>query len=160
IAALVSLAVAICQAQSTPTLLFDRRLRTGQYFLEKKQYGRAVSEFESAVSLAPDRAEGYYNLGSALRLWGELDGAQRGLRKAIGLRPQFPEAHCALGWALGDQVGAEREGLAEFEEAVSQQPSYSEAHFNIGIVHWKANETDAAIIAFRRAVELNPKSAV
>src|SRR5205807_2373452 len=60
LAALASLAVASCvsaPAQVRPDPLFDRHLRAGQYFMEKKQYGRAVSGFESAVALEADRAE-------------------------------------------------------------------------------------------------------
>ncbi len=105
LAALASLAFAFCQsalAQSTPAPLFDRHLRAGQYFLEKKQYGRAVSEFESAVGLEPGHAESHYDLGNALRLWGDTDGAGQALRRAIGLRPDFPEAHFAFGLVLGD----------------------------------------------------------
>ena len=36
---------------------FEGHLRLGQYFLEKDAAGRAVSEFETAIRLAPERAE-------------------------------------------------------------------------------------------------------
>jgi hypothetical protein len=32
-------------------------------------------------------------------------------------------------------------GLAEFEQAAAQDPSYAEAHFNIGMAYWKAGKT-------------------
>jgi tetratricopeptide (TPR) repeat protein len=137
----------------------EEHLRLGQYFLENNAAGRAVSEFEAATGLAPERADALYNLGNALRLWGDADGAEGTLRKALDLQPHFPEAHFVLGLLLGDQVGSEHLGLSEFEAAIAQKPDYAEAHFNIGIIHWKSGEAERALKAFRLAVEANPRSA-
>lgn len=147
-------------AQSPAPLSYDARVRTGQQLIEKKRYGEAVNEFEAALLLEPSSADAYYNLGNALRLWGDLTGAGRALLKAVTLQPHFPRAHFVFGLVLGDRVGDERQGLAEFQKAAAQQPSYAEAHFNIGVVHWKANELEPAINAFRRAVSLKPDSVV
>src|SRR5205807_235496 len=101
---------------------FDERLRLGQYYLEHKQVGRAATEFEAAAALQPDSAAAYYNLGVALRLWGDAQGAEKALREAFRLQPRFPEAHFVLGLTLGDRVGSESAGLAEFEAAIAQNP--------------------------------------
>src|ERR1700730_3241595 len=111
---------------------FAEHLRLGQSYLEHKQPGRAATEFEVAVGLQPDSAAAYYNLGAALRLWGDPQGSEKALREALRLQPQFPEAHFVLGLVLGDRVGYESKGLAEFEAAAAQNPSYADAHFNIG----------------------------
>lgn len=147
-------------AQSPARFLYNTRVRTGQELIEKKRYGEAITEFEAALVLEPSNAEGYHNLGNALRLWGDSTGAERALRKAITLQPRFPQAYFALGLVLGDRVGEERRGLAEFQKAVDQEPSYAEAHFNIGVVHWKDGDLEAALNAFRRASSLKPDSAV
>jgi tetratricopeptide (TPR) repeat protein len=135
---------------------FDEHLRVGQYYLEHKQAGRAANEFEVAIALQPDSAAAYYNLGAALRLWGDPQGAGRALREALRLQPQFPEAHFVLGLVLGDRVGYESMGLAEFEAAAAQNPFYAEAHFNIGIIRWKNGEVDAAVESFRKAASGQP----
>jgi tetratricopeptide (TPR) repeat protein len=135
---------------------FDDHLRLGQYYLEHKQAGRAATEFEVAVGLQPDSAAAHYNLGAALRLWGDPQGAEKALREALRLQPQLPEAHFVLGLVFGDRVGYESMGLAEFEAAVAQNPSYADAHFNIGIIRWKNGEVDAAIESFRKAASGRP----
>ena len=143
--------------ESAPTL--EGHLSLGQYFLNNNAVGRAVSEFEAAVRLAPDRAEAQYNLGNALRLWGDAVGAEKALRTALSIQPQFPEAHFVLGLLFGDQVGSEHLGLPEFQAAIKQKPDYAEAHFNIGIINWKTGEPERALQEFRLAVRANPQSA-
>jgi len=127
--------------------------------LERKDAGRAATEFEAAITLKPDSAAAHYEFGMALRLWGDPDGAEKALRYALRLQPQFPEAHFVLGLVLGDRVGKESRGLAEFEAAVAQKPDFADAHFNIGIIAWKNDESVAALRAFQKAVAGRPQSA-
>ena len=156
---LVVLAIAALSLAQEPASTFEGHLSLGQYFLENNAAGRAVSEFEAAVRLAPERAEAHYNLGNALRLWGDAKGAEEALGRALEIQPRFPEAHFVLGLLFGDQVGSEHLGLSEFEAAIAQKPGYAEAHFNVGVIHWKADETEPALEAFQRAVKENPASA-
>ena len=152
-------AIAALSLAQEPASDFEDHLRLGRYFLENDATGRAVSEFEAAVRLAPERAEAHYNLGDALRLWGDAPGAEKALSKALEIQPRFPEAHFVLGLLFGDRVGSEHLGLSEFEAAIAQKPNYSEAHFNVGIIHWKGGDTERALAAFRRAAKENPESA-
>jgi tetratricopeptide (TPR) repeat protein len=147
-------------AQSPANLFYRARVSTGQRLIEKKHYGEALTEFEAALRLEPSNPEAHYNLGNALRLWGDLAGAERALVRALAIQPQFPRAHFALGLVLGDRVGDEQRGLAEFEQAAAQDPSYAEAHFNIGMAYWKAGKLEPAINAFRLAVGLKRDSVV
>ncbi|MCI0417612.1 MAG: tetratricopeptide repeat protein, partial [Acidobacteria bacterium] len=137
---------------------FEEHLKLGQYYLEQNASGRAVTEFEEAVRLEPNRADAHYNLGVALRQWGDLSGAEVSLRRACELQPRFPEAHFALGLVLGDRIGSERLGLAEFEKALAQRPDYPESHFNIGMIYWKEDALDQAVESFRKAVAARPDS--
>jgi tetratricopeptide (TPR) repeat protein len=128
-------------------------MRLGEYYLNHKDAGRAATEFESAVNLKPDSATAQYYLGVALRQWGDADGAEQALRRALRLQPHFPEAHFVLGLTLGDRVGSEESGLAEFEAASAQKADFADAHFNIGIIYWKQGAFAAAADSFRKAVE-------
>ena len=104
---LVVLAIAALSLAQEPASTFEGHLSLGQYFLENNAAGRAVSEFEAAVRLAPERAEAHYNLGNALRLWGDAKGAEEALGRALEIQPRFPEAHFVLGLLFGDQVGSD-----------------------------------------------------
>jgi tetratricopeptide (TPR) repeat protein len=154
---LILLLAAQVGQQALPVIdAFDRHMRLGQYYLDGKDSGRAASEFEAATRLDLRSAAARYSLGVALRLWGDPQGAERALREALRLQPRFPEAHFVLGLVLGDRVGSESLGLAEFEAAVAQNPSFGDAHFNIGVIHWKQNEAGRAVAAFRKATAARP----
>ena len=137
-------------------ITFQEHLRLGQDYLDRNEAGRAATEFETAVHLKPDSAAAQYHLGVALRLWGDAEGSERALRESLRLQPQFPEAYFVLGLVLGDRVGSESTGLAAFENAVRQKPDFADAHFNIGIIHWKNGEFSAALPSFRKAAEGRP----
>jgi tetratricopeptide (TPR) repeat protein len=111
--------------------LADQHIRLGQYYLDRQEPGRAVIEFEKEVNARPDSAMAHYYLGVALRLWGDSGAAEQALRQALRLKPHFPEAHFALGLVLGDHVGSEGLGLAEFEAAVAQKPDFGDAHCSV-----------------------------
>ena len=134
-------------------------LQLGQYFLDHHAPGRAIAEFEAAAQLRPEWTEAHYDLGIALRAWGDLQGAERELRRVLQLQPRYPQAHFALGLVLGDRVGSEKLGLGEFEAAVAQDPGYADAHFNIGVIQWKTGAIEPAVASFRRAVQGKPDSA-
>jgi Flp pilus assembly protein TadD len=76
------LAVALFAAQLAA---LDQHMRLGQYYLDRTEPGRAATEFEAATLLKSDSAAAYYNLGVALRLWGDPPDAERSLRKALQL---------------------------------------------------------------------------
>lgn len=138
---------------------FEHRLSLGQYYMDRSRFGQAVTEYETAVAIRPDSAEAHYSLGVALRAWGDSIGALRELRTALRLRPRFPEAHLVLGLVLGDAVGKQELGLAEFQAAVAQDDSLADAHFNIGVIRYKKDEIELAAQAFSKAVRLRPDSA-
>ena len=56
--------------------------------------------------------------------------------------------------ALRDPAGA----IAQIEEALKISPDSSKAYVNLGVVRMQSGEAKAAEAAFRRAIELEPKS--
>src|SRR5262249_48817233 len=51
------------------------------------RYPDAVAAFRACITLAPDRAEGYYNRAMALESLGRADEAARDFRRAAALDP-------------------------------------------------------------------------
>jgi len=134
-------------------------MRVGEYYLSHDEPGKAISEFEAALKAQPENPQVLYNLGVALRLWGDSDGAEAALRSALRFRPNFPEAHLALGLVLAARPGSYQDGLREFELAAAQNPSCAEAYYNIGIIRWKADDVEQALKSFRKAAGLHSESA-
>ena len=54
-------------------------------------YNRAIEMFKEGISLYPDTAEFYNNLGRAYLFKGMFEDAELNIKKAISLRPYFPD---------------------------------------------------------------------
>ena len=84
-----------------------------------------------------------------------LTDAVAKLRKAVELKPDYPEAQFYLGVALaqsGDGAGA----IPAFTAALERRPRSAEIHYNFGIALWQMGKPAQAIPEFRLAAELNP----
>ena len=87
---------------------------------------------------------------------GALDDAIVACRRAIALKPDFPEAHSNLGRAL-TRTGALDDAIAACRRVIDLKPDFAEAHSNLGVaLIRKLCELDDAIAAYRRAIDLKP----
>jgi tetratricopeptide (TPR) repeat protein len=97
----------------------------------------------------------HYNLGTALKAQGDLEGAIAAYRRAIDLEPKFAAAHTNLGTALmaqGDLEGA----IAAYRRALALDPKLAMAHYNLGNALYTKGDLAGAIAAFRQATALDP----
>jgi serine/threonine protein kinase/WD40 repeat protein/tetratricopeptide (TPR) repeat protein len=137
----------------------DRQLHATREQVRTKlrEHAAAVADHLRAEARKRDPAEAPHDLGLALyEHRRRLDEVIAAYRKAIRLRPKFPEAHFDLGNALRDQ-GKLDEAVAEYRQAVKDRPELADAHFQLGILLANhKHDQDGAIAAFREAVRHKP----
>ncbi|MDC0869446.1 tetratricopeptide repeat protein [Paracoccaceae bacterium] len=95
----------------------------------------AIFAFERVISLKPDFADAYNNLGLALQNKCKLKDALKNYKIALSLKPGYAAAHYNTGNALyyaGNLAGA----MEAYREAVRCQPDYADAYDNLGRLHW------------------------
>ncbi len=110
----------------------------GNALTAQQKYSEAVNEYQEAIRLDPHDAAFYFFLGVALRKQTLGEGG-RTVQKAM---EQF------------------RTAKKEFNRAIAQQPGDATAHVNFGNALAAMGAPDVAISGqFRRAVELDPRSA-
>ena len=83
----------------------------------------AVAAFEKAVSLDPDRAGTYSELGTVQLASGNREAAEKSFRRAVEVDPKSANAHMALAnylWSTGQLPQAE----SEIRTALSLQPTH------------------------------------
>lgn len=110
------------------------------------RFGSADQKAKSSVVGLLERAVGHHRSGR----WEE---ARVGYQRVLALQPANSEAlrlQGALQLHLGDTAGA----LRSLEAAVRCHPRSAEAHFGLGNAHRTAGTPDAAIAAYREAVNL------
>ena len=81
--------------------------------------------------------------------------AEQQLREAIRLRPDYAEAHAALGAALCAQQRF-AEGLEHLNTALTIAPDFAGAHQSLGEAYASQGQMSPAIAAYERALALRP----
>jgi len=115
----------------------------------------AINAFEKVISLKPDYADGYNNLGNALNESGYSAEAIKAYLRALKLNPDFSEASNNLGNALRDR-GRLDEAILAYQQAIDMQPAYAEAYNNMGTVLSELGDLDQALTAYKKAIECRP----
>lgn len=94
----------------------------GVRYMALGQYDKAKLEFEKSAELDDGSASIHVNLSWALSMLHDSSGAEAAARLAVGIEPQSPAAHYALGYALATQGTKPREALDDLRKAAERYP--------------------------------------
>ena len=118
----------------------------------------AVLAFQKALSIKPNDAQAYYNMGNALKDQEKLEEAIDAYRKALSIKPDYADAYNNMGNALKDQEKLE-EAIDAYRKALSIKPDYADAYVNMGNVLTDQEKLEDAIEAYNRALSNEPDNA-
>jgi tetratricopeptide (TPR) repeat protein len=118
-------------------------------------YDRAVAEYEKALAINPNLAEGHNNLGFAYYGKGMFDEAIAEFEKAVAINPDFAEAHNNLGFGYYQQAMYDK-AIAQFDKAIAIIPDYAKARYNRGQAYQAKGMYEEAIAEYERAIAINP----
>lgn len=130
-----------------------------QHIIELLQQGRRTEGMQLLEMLHardPDDVDVLYNLGIALSDAGQLERAERHLRRCVDLAPRFANALIALGIALTRQRKNEAATVV-FRRAVDLEPKNLWARKNLGVMLLKQGNPQAAVEHLGVAVEIDPR---
>lgn len=94
----------------------------------------------------------HLELGTNALIYDDFPRAIENLRQAIKLDPENHVAHNHLGLALLG-MGQRPDAKAEFEKAVTLNPTYSDAYVNLGAWHFLGNDALQAKINYEKALK-------
>ena len=132
----------------------------GKALLHDGKVNDAVTELREATRLDPGSGESHYQLGLALARSGQQEDAATEVKKGRELssadeRNQNAELDISEGQAAL-QKDELQEAEAKFRHAVKLQPSSPVAQHLLGITLEKEGNTEDAVAAYKKALELNP----
>jgi Tfp pilus assembly protein PilF len=96
------------------------------------QHSRACGAFARALTLTPNHAASWLNMGNASADLDDLASAEAMYRTAISLDPALAEAHASLGYLLTMQ-GRVQQAIVSCEAAIRLRPDFAQAHWNLAI---------------------------
>lgn len=117
---------------------------------------QAVEAYRRAIELAPNWANAWINLGTALYQLSELDEARRAFDAALALNAENGTAHFNLGCVLDDLEEYEN-AIQHLRRAVALTPHHADAHFNLALVLEKRGKTGKAREHWASYLRLQPR---
>ena len=115
----------------------------------------AINAFEKVISLKPDYADGYNNLGNALKMQGKSNEAIKAFNQAIEINPEYVDPLYNLGIVFKDQDRLD-EAVKLFNRVIRLKPDYAKAYNNMGLALLEQGKPLEALAKYNKALELKP----
>lgn len=140
--------------ETAPKSFFAHRGLANVYH-RMKDYDLAEKHYRFSISLNPNSAETFLNLGINFKKKGMLDSAETYFIKSIELNPELKTAYNNLGNLYLQNNLLDK---AEFylRRAIQINPTYFEAYNNLGVLYAKTGNDLLAYSHFKRSIEINP----
>ncbi|MCC7350860.1 MAG: tetratricopeptide repeat protein [Phycisphaerales bacterium] len=133
----------------------------GQSGPARQAFGKALTEYQISLQLAPELPETHLVVGQAMAETGDYEAAilyyrqtQR-LAERSGRAIWYVEVYNSLGLALS-ATGHPQQAISSYQRAIELRPNYARAHYNLAVELEKQNRIDDAIAQYTRAIELDP----
>ena len=120
-----------------------------------KNLEQAIEAYSKALSIKPDYAEAYINIGNALKEQGKLEESVMAYQKAIAIKPDVAEAYYNMGIVFKNQ-GKLEESVMAYQKAIAIKPDIAEAYYNMGIVFKNQGKLEESVMAYQKAIAIKP----
>jgi tetratricopeptide (TPR) repeat protein len=130
--------------------------RRGNAYYGKKDYNRAILDYDQAIRLNPNHASAFSNRGAAYARKGDYDQAIQNYDEAIRLKPDHADAFSNRGVAYA-RKGDYDQAIQNYDEAIRLNPNHANALYDRGNAYRRKGDYDRAIQNYDEAIHLNPK---
>ena len=150
---------AVIQAgQDPPTKLAAAFNNRGVAYRYKREYDRALQDYDQAIRLNPNDASHYNNRGIIYRIKGEYDRAISDYDEAIWLKSDYPAAFYNRAIAYTEK-GEYDNALANFDMVLRFDAKNAFALYGRGMARLKKGERETASIDIAAAKAIDPNIA-
>lgn len=128
---------------------------SGLQYLEAGEYRHAVELFLQAITVRPEWADAYFELGRAYHGQGLLKQAIEAYRTATRLSPDMQPAHSNLGLAYY-QTGELDQAVSSYEQAINLNHDLAVVFNNLGVIREEQGKLEAAVNCYQSALCISP----
>lgn len=129
----------------------------GSFYLEQNNVTQALSDFESALKIAPDSPVILTNRAQVYRQFGRISEALRDLDKAIKLNPDLMAAYFNRG-AIHYSSGEYKLALKDFDTCIAIDPHAAGPYFNRASSKDASGDRQGAIEDIKHFMEMTDNS--
>lgn len=133
----------------------DEKVKKDAEAKVEERLGKAVDEFNKAITLKSDYAPAHYNLALALDRQGKLKEAIAKMESVITYNPQDVGVGFQLS-LLYYRDGRKDDAIKLLEQVVKISPNYSNALWYLAAMYEEKGDFDKAIAAIEKVLKLNP----
>jgi tetratricopeptide (TPR) repeat protein len=148
-----------CWASARPTQAQHSAVdyyKQGNVWSEKKEFDRAIADYDQAIKLDPNYVDAYNNRGLAWNEKKEYDRAIADLDRAIKLDAKYTKAYYNRGVSWNGKGEYDR-AIADYNQAIKLAPKYTKAYSNRGFAWRNKKQYDRAIADYNQALEIDPQ---
>jgi tetratricopeptide (TPR) repeat protein len=126
-------------------------------YAAKRDYDRAIEDYNEAIHLNPNEESAYENRGVARAFEGDDDRAIQDYNEAIRLSPNEIAAYFGRGLARTSEGDYDR-AIQDFNEVIRLKPKFALAYEKRGDAYFFQSNLTAAIANFEAAISAAPSS--
>ena len=104
----------------------------GNALQQQGQLEEAIGAYNKALSIKPDYADAYYNMGIALREQGNLEDAIEAYNKAALIKPDYAKAY----WNLSGTADSISEAKKWLSKCLKTNPEHLEAKLTLSALKY------------------------
>ena len=143
------------EQKADPRAEITRENNFGVALMNRQQFEKALGKFQRACILDPETDLGCVNMGIAFLNMQRFDEARAILDKSAQREPRNPRVWFNLG--LLEKAGGNATASIEDFQKVAALDSYdADTQYFLGLIYSQQQQYDKAIVAFRKAIGLNP----
>lgn len=140
---------------------FQALYNLGVAYTDAGEPDRAKKCYERCLQVNPSHVEAWCNLGVLHRNDGNIELAMQAYERALSANPNFELAKTNLAVALCEKGTAckeqdRNEARRLYKKSLALQPSFADAHYNLGVWYAEAGKLQRAIVSYNLAIKFNP----
>jgi tetratricopeptide (TPR) repeat protein len=144
--------------------LAEYHCKLGDSLKERGRIAEAIASYERAISTNPDYVDGYRAIAQVYLRQNDPESAYLIYERANAHNLELLQSkdYNALGISWLQQINTNNhieKAIACFERAIQIDPTYADAHCNLGNVFVRQNQIKDAIISYKEAIDIDPNFA-
>jgi len=136
-----------------PKSLFLHNIQ-GAAYLSLSQSDLALKSFKKVLSIDPNFAPSYVNIGIIFKEKKEHEHAIKNFKIALKINPNLPDAFYNIG-IISSEEGKLDSAIKNYKKAIKLNPNYFQAYSNLGNALRAKGNIEDAIESYKKAIQLN-----